>query len=122
VYIQGLGGLSTVSDSVGDLNYGRVAGYLLLGALVQLLSTLAISDASRAITEAATREAEHHNLLAEQHSTAAQSGSAIPNVSAAPSVSAAPDVGVAASVGAGASPAPDAVPAPDPNTSPVAGT
>ena len=116
VYIQGLGGLSTISDSVDDLNYGRLAGYLLLGSLVQLLSTLAITDASRAITEAATREAEHHNLLAEQHSNAAQSGSAVPDVGAAASVSA------VSSVGAGISPVPATVPAPDPNTSPVAGT
>jgi hypothetical protein len=106
VYIQGLGGLSNISDSVDDLDYGRLAGYLVLGALVQLLATLAITDASRAITEAASREAEHHNLLAEQHSNAAQSVSAAPNVSAD------------SSVGAGAL----SVPASAANTSPGAET
>ena len=137
VYIQGLGGLSNISDSADDLDYGRLAGYLALGALVQLLSTLAVTDATRAISEAAAREAEHHNLLAEQHSNAGQNVSAAQNVDAVQNVTAAPNVNVAENVSVApnvdaaqdpeteASPpvvgVPAAVPSPDPNTSPAAG-
>jgi len=77
VYIQGLGGLSSISSSAADAQYGRLAGYLVLGALVQLLATLAVTDACRAITEASAREAEHHNLLAEQHRSAMDVTSAV---------------------------------------------
>jgi hypothetical protein len=121
VYIQGLGGLSTISDSTEDVHYGRLAGYLALGALVQLLSTLAVTDASRAITDAATREAEHHNLLAEQHSAAAQNVNAAQPTSATPT-SATPTGAAPAGTTTPVAGATAAVPAPDPNTSPVAGT
>ncbi len=77
VYIQGLGGLSNISSNAEDANYGRLAGYLALGALVQLVSTLAVTDACRAITDASSREAEHHNLLADQHRNAMEAADAI---------------------------------------------
>jgi hypothetical protein len=63
VYIQGLGGLSNIAETGDTAQYGRLAGYLLLGALVQLLSTLAVTDASSVIAVASARGAEHHNFL-----------------------------------------------------------
>lgn len=66
VHIQGLGGLSTIADVDDTARYGRLAGYLALGAIVQLLSTLAVTDASSSIADASAHEAEHHNFLAEQ--------------------------------------------------------
>ena len=66
VYIQGLAGLATISQGDEAAEYGKLAGYLALGALVQLLSTLSVTEASRVISEASKREAELNTLLAEQ--------------------------------------------------------
>jgi hypothetical protein len=87
VYVQTLGGLTTVEQSA-DVNFGRLAGFLALGALLQLLSTLAVSEACRAIESATEHEALLHNALVDQREAVtrrhAEAGSVIPNVSASP--------------------------------------
>lgn len=63
VYVHGLGGLSTLGDVAETDRFGQIAAYLALGALILLLSTLAVTEASSAITDACEHEAEHHNFL-----------------------------------------------------------
>ena len=70
VHIQGLAGLATVTETTDGADYGRLAWYLAIGAVVQLLSTLAVTEATRTIGGAAAREAEHHNFLAGQRRAA----------------------------------------------------
>jgi hypothetical protein len=66
IHVEGLGGLSTINDFGDAEALGRTAGYLLLGSLVTLLSTLAVTDACRSLQEACEHEAEHHNFLISQ--------------------------------------------------------
>jgi hypothetical protein len=66
VQVQGLGGLSNLTDAVTTTDVGRLAGYLALGALIQLCSTLAVTEACRAMSDACRREADHHNMLVDQ--------------------------------------------------------
>ena len=66
VHVQGLGGLSTIDQVADAERFGRLAGYLAVAAIVQLLSTLAVTEASRSITDAYEHEAAHHNFLFEQ--------------------------------------------------------
>jgi hypothetical protein len=63
VYVHGLGGLSTFGAVAEADRFGQIASYLALGALVLLLSTLAVTEASRTISDACEHEAEHHNFL-----------------------------------------------------------
>ena len=85
VYLQTLGGLTTIERSV-DANFGRVAGFLALGALLELLLMLAVTEACRAIESATEHEADLHNALVEQREAVkrrhAEAGSAIPNAPA----------------------------------------
>jgi hypothetical protein len=63
VHVEGLGGLSTV-NVLGDADgLGRTAGYLLLGALVTLLATLAVTGACSSLQDACEHEVDHHNFL-----------------------------------------------------------
>jgi hypothetical protein len=71
VHIEGLAGLSTIGDLDDPTSLGRTAGYLLLGSLVTLLSTLAITDACTGLEDATAHEAEHHNFLVAQRDAAA---------------------------------------------------
>lgn len=71
VYTQALGGLTTMDDAA-DADVGRVAGFLALGALLQLLSTLAVTEACRTIEDAAERHADEHNSLLAQREAAAR--------------------------------------------------
>ncbi len=66
VYVQGLVTLSDSTETVTSFEFGRLAGYLGLGALVLLLSTLAVTEACRSIAAAARYEADTHNALVEQ--------------------------------------------------------
>ncbi len=66
VYAHGLGGLSTIAEGAPTDRFGQIAGYLALGALIMLLSTLAVTEASRTISDACEHEAEHHNFLLNQ--------------------------------------------------------
>ncbi len=66
VYVQGLVTLSDSTETVTSFEFGRFAGYLGLGALVLLLSTLAVTEACRSIGVAARYEADTHNALVAQ--------------------------------------------------------
>jgi len=84
VHIQGLAGLATVTETTDGADYGRLAWYLAIGAVVQLLSTLAVTEATRTIGGAAAREAEHHNFLAGQRRAAEKAVPASSDVSSSP--------------------------------------
>jgi hypothetical protein len=70
VYLQAIGSLSTIQESA-DTNFGRLAAYLGIGALLQLLSTLAVTEACRTLDAATAREAETVNALVDQRDAAA---------------------------------------------------
>lgn len=72
VYVQALGGLTTIEETASTANYGRLAGFLAVGALIQLLTTLAVTEACRMIENATERDAEHHNSLVGQREALAQ--------------------------------------------------
>ncbi len=63
VHIQGLGGLLRLPESLTTTDIGRLAGYLAIGALIQLCSTLAVTDACRSLSRSCRHEADHHNML-----------------------------------------------------------
>ena len=50
-HLQFLGGLSTVDQTTAADDWGRLASYLLIGGLIQVLGALAINEAARAIEE-----------------------------------------------------------------------
>lgn len=81
VHIQGLAGLSTLEQTAETDRFGRLAGYLAVGAALELISTIAVTEASRSIADAARREADEHNFLADQRSMA---GSSTPPPAAGP--------------------------------------
>lgn len=66
IQIQGLGGLATLTPSTEQSELGPLVGYLALGALVQLLSTLSVIDATRSLTAMTEHVVEAHNELVEQ--------------------------------------------------------
>lgn len=99
VFVQALGGLSTIDETIDPTRLGRLAGFLALGAMVQLLSTLAVTEACRVIETATDREAANHNALVEQREAIAQRAGTNPSRRVASS--------------------PSAVPAPSPAPSPV---
>lgn len=74
VHVQGLGGLMRLPDSVTTTDIGRLAGYLAIGALIQLCSTLAVTEACDALSRTCRHEADHHNMLVEARRAAARSG------------------------------------------------
>jgi hypothetical protein len=76
VHVQGLGGLMRLPESVGTTDIGRLTGYLAIGALIQLCSTLAVTEACRSIERACRHEADHHNMLVEQQLTRARGSAA----------------------------------------------
>ncbi|MGA7759064.1 MAG: hypothetical protein WCA57_14595 [Ilumatobacteraceae bacterium] len=92
VYVQALGGLSTIEETTDPTRLGRLAGFLALGAMIQLLSTLAVTEACRVIETATDREAASHNALVEQREAIAQRAGTNPpeRVASSPSVVPAP--------------------------------
>jgi hypothetical protein len=66
VYTQGLVTLSDSTDTATNFEFGRLAGFLGLGSIVLLLSTLAVTEACCSIGNAAHNESQHHNALVEQ--------------------------------------------------------
>ncbi len=68
VHIQGLGGLPTIVEVTEIDRFGRLAGYLALAALLQLVATIAVTDASHLVADAAAAVADKHNFLADQRS------------------------------------------------------
>ena len=71
VHVQGLGGLSRLPDTVTTTDLGRLAGYLAIGALILLCTTLAVTEACRALWRACRYEADHHNMLVGHRTTPA---------------------------------------------------
>ncbi len=69
VYSQALVTLSDSTETVTSFEFGRLAGFLALGAVVVLLATLAVTEACRSITNASAYEAQHHNALVAQRRT-----------------------------------------------------
>ncbi len=70
VHVQGLGGLLRLPDSATTTDIGRLSGYLAIGALIQLCSTLAVTDACSALSRSCRHEADHHNMLIDARSGA----------------------------------------------------
>lgn len=66
VYLQALGGLASTAEDGDSTDLGRLVGFLVVGALVQLLSTLAVTEACRSMEDATERDAERHNALVDQ--------------------------------------------------------
>lgn len=66
VHTQGLVGLSTLDNAATSDEFGRLAGYLALAALIQLVGTLAITESSHLVAGGARHEADQHNFLAAQ--------------------------------------------------------
>jgi hypothetical protein len=69
VYTQGQGGLTGLGD---DTDAGRYAALLALGAVMQLLAALAVTEACRTIGRATHRMADEHNVLVERRDLAAK--------------------------------------------------
>jgi hypothetical protein len=84
VHVQGLGGLMRLPDSATTTDLGRLAGYLAIGALIQLCSTLAVTDACHALSRTCEHEADHHNMLVEARRAAARGGVQPPAETMAP--------------------------------------
>jgi len=84
VHVQGLGGLMRLPDSATTTEIGRLAGYLAIGALIQLCSTLAVTEACHALSRTCRHEADHHNMLVEARRAAARSGVQPPAETMAP--------------------------------------
>ncbi len=83
VYLQAVGSLSTIQQSA-ETNFGRLAAYLGIGALIQLLSTLAVTEACRTLDAATEREADTVNALVDQREAAAQRKVTIAQFAATP--------------------------------------
>lgn len=66
VHTQGLVGLSTLDNGISNDQFGRLAGYLGLAALMQLVATLAITESSHLISDAVDHQTDRHNFLASQ--------------------------------------------------------
>jgi len=80
VHVQGLGGLSRLPDTaaVTTTDVGRLAGYLAIGALILLCTTLAVTEACQALWRACRHEADHHNMLVGHRAPVAASTSREP--------------------------------------------
>ena len=63
LYAQVQGGLTGLGD---EADVGRFAALLALGAVMQLLATLAVTEACRTIGQATHRMAEEHNAMVER--------------------------------------------------------
>jgi hypothetical protein len=83
VYLQAIGSLSTIQESA-ETNFGRLAAYLGIGALIQLLSTLAVTEACRTLEAATEREADTVNALVDQRDAVAQRRATIGEFAATP--------------------------------------
>lgn len=66
VHVQGLGGLSTADISNDSTAVARLAGYLAIGALLQLLTMFAAAGAMSAITDTTSQVAMRHNAVVNQ--------------------------------------------------------
>lgn len=104
VHTQGLVGLSTLDDGISNDQFGRLAGYLGLAALVQLVATLAITESSHLIADSVHHQADRHNFLAEQRRDVEERAAAAKEAKAeAEALAAGESNGAAPHDGAGAS-------------------
>ncbi len=62
VHIQGLGGLSTLVETTETDRFGRIAAYLALAAVLELIVTIAITDASTLIADASEKRGREAQL------------------------------------------------------------
>lgn len=100
IHIQGLGGLATLVEVNEIDRFGRLAGYLALAALLELIATIAITEASHLIADSAASVAEKHNFLADQRSRDVEppkQTTPMQRPPAGPPASAVPPVAIAAS-------------------------
>ena len=72
VHMQGLGGLSTLSETSDRVQAGQLAGYLAIGALLQLIATFSVEESTRSISDAAENLAGHHNAQVEERRRVAE--------------------------------------------------
>ncbi len=77
IHVQGLGGLPTIVEITEVDRFGRLAGYLALAALLELIATIAITDSSHLVADGASAMADKHNFLVDQrapHDSGPESG------------------------------------------------
>jgi len=67
VHVQGLAGLSTLSETSESVQVARLAGYLAIGALLQLVATFSAAESTRSMSNAAENLAGHHNAQLDKH-------------------------------------------------------
>lgn len=82
IHSQALAGLSTIQQTGEVAEYARLTGYLALGALVTLISTMAVSAACASMTRAAEHGVEQRDVLAAQ--SAARPRLAAPDAAVVP--------------------------------------
>jgi hypothetical protein len=122
VHIQGLGGLPTLVETAETDRFGRIAAYLALAALLELILTIAITEASTLIDDASASIAEKHNALADQRIQHDKQVRPSPSVGQS-DVGALPrPVGLPVEVAATAAPPPPTSVAPPPPPPPVTST
>ena len=123
VQSQGLTGLSTLDVAAASDDYGRVAGYLAMSAVLYLLTALSASESSRLIADGARDDADEHNAIVT--SRLPTDGSVIPDdareaivedlivdVPASPSTAPPPAPGAGVVIAASSPPPPPPPPAP----------
>lgn len=72
--LQFLGGLSTVDQSAGADEWGRLGAYMVIGALLQVLGTLSANEAARAIEDGTQHRFELRNRFGESLLAQAERG------------------------------------------------
>lgn len=99
IHIQGLGGLATLVEVNEIDRFGRLAGYLALAALLELIGTIAVTEASHLVADAAAAVADKHNFLADQrqHEVDRRPPPAMPQPPSGVPVSSTPPVAMAGS-------------------------
>ena len=61
VHVQGLAGLSTLSETSEPAQAARLVGYFAIGALLQLAATFSAAEVTRSLSNAAENLAVQHN-------------------------------------------------------------
>ena len=120
VHIQGLGGLPTLVETAETDRFGRIAGYLALAALLELILTIAITDSSTLIADASESIAEKHNFLADQRIQHDQLVRPSPSVAQSDAGALPRPVGAPVEVADAAAPPPPTAVVPPPPPPPVA--
>lgn len=67
VHVQGLAGLSTLSETSEPTQVARLAGYLAIDALMLLVATFSAAESTRSMSNAAENLAGHHNAQLDKH-------------------------------------------------------